>query len=46
MCFKIQYKYGYLRAKGRAEPDDKLVVPKGPLPDIQPLDDSEVANRH
>ncbi len=47
----VQYKYGYLRAKGKAQgaadvPDDKLVIPKGPLPDIQPLDDSEVPNGH
>lgn len=42
----LQYKYGYLRAKGRAEPDAKFVVPKGPVPDIQPLDDDEVTNGH
>ncbi|KAM0795325.1 transferase [Usnea florida] len=33
------YKYGYLRAKGRAEVDERLVIPKGPVPDIPPLDD-------
>ena len=44
MLIDGQYKYGYLRAKGRAEPDDKLVIPKGPLPDIQALDDAEVVN--
>ena len=42
----MQYKYGYLRAKGRTEPDEELVLPKGPYPDIQPLDDAEVANGH
>lgn len=33
-----------MRAKARDEPDDRLVVPKGPVPDIQPLDDGEVFN--
>lgn len=37
---------GYLRSKGRPEPDKELVIPKGPLPDIQPLDDEEVTNGH
>ena len=35
-----------MRAKGRndlSEKLEKLVVPKGPLPDIQPLDDGKVA---
>lgn len=40
----MQYKYGYLRSKGRTESDEKLVVPKGPVPDIQPLDDDKVTN--
>ncbi len=35
---------GYLKAKGRDEPVDKLIVPKGPLPDIQTLEDGEVFN--
>ena len=35
-----------MRAKGRSEPDKKLVVPKGPVPDIQPLDDEKVTNGH
>jgi hypothetical protein len=42
----MQYKYGYLRSKGRTEPDEELVLPKGPYPDIQPLDDAEVADGH
>lgn len=33
-----QYKFGYIRAKGNTQPDDELVIPKGPSPDIQPLD--------
>ena len=45
-----QYKTGYLMAKGRqrgAEGSaEDLVVPKGPLPDIGPLDDSEIPNGH
>ena len=35
---------GYLKAKGRDEPVDKLIVPKGPLPDILPLGDTETAH--
>lgn len=42
----VQYKYGYLKSKGSSLPDDKLVIPKGPFPDIQPLDDMEVSNGH
>lgn len=42
----VQYKYGYLRAKGRTERDEELVLPKGPYPDIQPLDNAEIANEH
>jgi hypothetical protein len=42
----VQYKYGYLRSKGRTESDEELVLPKGPDPDIQPLDDAEVVNGH
>lgn len=40
------YKVGYLKAKGRSEQGEKLVVPKGPLPDIQPLDDDDVTDGH
>jgi len=40
------YKYGYLRAKGSDVPDDKLVIPKGPVPDIPPLEESEIPNGH
>ena len=36
-----QYKYGYLRAKGFEIPDDKLVLPKGPVPSIQLLNEAE-----
>ena len=40
----LQYKKGYLKAKGRDEPVDKLIVPKGPLPDILPLDDTKTVS--
>lgn len=33
-------------AKGWNEKTGIFVVPKGPLPDIQPLDDEEVSNGH
>ena len=46
MFSKKRYKVGYMRAKGRTDLAEQLVVPKGPLPDIQPLHDSEVANGH
>ena len=35
------YKYGYLKAKARSEPDEQVMVPKGPVPDIHPLDGDE-----
>ena len=40
------YKYGYQRAKGRQThgPDDRtwsMVLPRGPVPDIEPLTDEE-----
>lgn len=41
------FKFGYLRAKAKVEPGEKLVIPKGPVPDIQPLDDDDaVTNGH
>lgn len=40
------FKFGYLRAKAKVEPGEKLVIPKGPVPDIQPLDDDAVTNGH
>lgn len=33
-------------AKGGSEKAEKFVVPKGPLPDIQPLDDEKASNGH
>jgi len=41
----VQYKYGYLRAKGKGETDENIIVPKGPLPDILPLNNAKVYNR-
>ncbi|KAL9126579.1 MAG: hypothetical protein Q9217_004393 [Psora testacea] len=40
------YKYSYLKAKSKHVPDEKLVVPKGPLPHIQPLGNGEIAKGH
>lgn len=40
------YKYGYLRAQARAifgTTDVPLIIPRGPVPDIQPLTDEEEA---
>ena len=39
-------KCGYAQAKGRGAPDVKVVVAKGPVPDIEPLDDDKVTNGH
>ncbi len=41
------YKYGYLRARGRVQGGKKsdlgwsVVIPRGPIPDIEPLTDEE-----
>lgn len=40
------YKYGYLKAQARVVlgvPDAPIIVPRGPIPDIQPLTDEEEA---
>lgn len=42
------YKYGYLRAKGRIPGNDgqSFIVPKGPSPDIFPLDDEQKQSKN
>ena len=44
--FSKRYKVGYSRSKAKTGPAENLVVPMGPILNIQPLDDSKVDNGH